>query len=370
MFSCNDKISLRQLQALLILDLFGTGIITLPRTTAEIAGQNGWMLILGASILAFFYILILNRLALSFPGLTLVELSQKIVSKPIGLLLCLGIGLRLLLTTGLQLRIFCEIIRQTMLLRTPMWVTGGAMLLTAAFLAWKGFETRGRAAEILIVVMFLPLIAVFILACFHTDFTNLLPVVLPDTKTLATGSFLTLFSFQGLEFFLLIHPFVQKPKQAGKAAGQAIIVIGILMLLTTIITLARFGPEEVKVKLWPVLQMMDTIDIPGSFIERQDIIIMRFWIISTFAGINAGIFLLSLLGSRILEKQNFHHKLVFWMVPLLFIICFFPRNIAQTYDYFHWVTRYFGTLFFLVTPLALYLTHKLQSKGEKTLEND
>ena len=41
LFSENDKISIRQLQALLILDLFGTAVVTLPRQTVNSAGNDG-----------------------------------------------------------------------------------------------------------------------------------------------------------------------------------------------------------------------------------------------------------------------------------------------------------------------------------------
>ena len=46
MFSENDKISIRQLQALLILDLFGTGVVTLPRQTVNVAGNDAYIAVL------------------------------------------------------------------------------------------------------------------------------------------------------------------------------------------------------------------------------------------------------------------------------------------------------------------------------------
>ena len=56
MFSENDKISIRQLQALLILDLFGTGVVTLPRQTVNVAGNDAYIaVLLGSIIMAVFY---------------------------------------------------------------------------------------------------------------------------------------------------------------------------------------------------------------------------------------------------------------------------------------------------------------------------
>ena len=55
MFSENDKISIRQLQALLILDLFGTGVVTLPRQTVNVAGNDAYIaVLLGSIIMAVF----------------------------------------------------------------------------------------------------------------------------------------------------------------------------------------------------------------------------------------------------------------------------------------------------------------------------
>ncbi len=356
----NNKISLRQFQALLILDIFGTSIITLPRRTAEMAGQNGWLLIAGAAVLVFFYSQVINLLSMEFPDLTFVELSQKIATKPIGILLSAGLGVKLLLTTGLELRVFCEIIKQTMLLKTPIGVTGAFMLFTCAYIAWKGYETRARAAEILLVFMFVPLIIVFAIAAFKTDYSNLMPAFTIAPVDFVKGSVLTAFSFQGIEFLLLVHPFIKRPERVGNALRTAVVVIGVLMLLTTVITMARFGVEDIKVKLWPVLQMMDTIDIPGSFIERQDVIIMRFWVISTFAGVNAGLFLISLIGERMMREKKARKPLLLFFIPVLWLIAMWPDNIAQTYEVLDWCNRYLGCLYFLIVPIILLLLSKIR----------
>lgn len=369
MFSDNNKISLRQLQALLILDIFGTSVITLPRKTAEMVGQNGWLLVLGASVIVVLYSLVLNKLCMQFPHMTFVEFSQKIATKPIGIILSIGLGVKLILTVSLELRVFCEIIRQTMLFKTPIGVTAIAMLLVAAYIAVKGYECRGRAAEILLVIMFVPLIFVFALACFKMDFTNLLPAFTITGGQFVKGSILTAFSFHGIEFLLLIYPFVRNPRKVGKSVAGAVTVIGVLMLATTIITLARFGPEDVKVKLWPVLQMMDTIDIPGSFIERQDVVIMRFWVISTFAGVNAGLFLISLIGSRLLGEDKKRRHFVLLAVPIIFIIAMAPRNVAQTYTILEWCNRYLGIFYFIIVPLLLFLISRIRFKGGTEYEN-
>lgn len=362
MFSENDKISLRQLQMLIILDIFGTSIITLPRLTAEMAGADGWLLIIGAGAIIAIYAFVLNMLSREYPQLTFVELSQKIMTKPIGIVLSIGFAIKLVLTTGLELRVFCEIIRQTMLFTTPIGVTAGVMLLVAAYAAARGYECRARVAEVLVPIVFIPLIFVFVVAAFNTDFTNLQPAFKISGANFAKGSLMTAFSFQGIEFLLLAHPFITKSKNAGKASAQAILVLTALMTATTAITIARFGAEEVKMKLWPVLQMMDTIDIPGSFIERQDVFMMWFWIISAFAGVNAGIFLISLIFSRLSNKRNTRKTLAFLILPVLFVVAMYPNDIAKTYELLNWCNKYLGTTYLFIVPLIVLLVSKLRGK--------
>lgn len=57
MFAENRKISLRQLQVLLLLDCFGTAVLFLPAELAQISGRNCWLAALiggGVFILAAF----------------------------------------------------------------------------------------------------------------------------------------------------------------------------------------------------------------------------------------------------------------------------------------------------------------------------
>lgn len=368
MFSHNEKISLRQFQMLIILNIFGTSVITLPRTTAELAGQNGWFLIIGATAIMAVYSWWIGKLADRFPNQTFVEFSQTVFTKPIGLLLSYGLLIKLLLGVGLQLRIFCEIMKQTMLMKTPVWVTGLLLLFVANYLVGKGYECRARAGEILLIVMMIPLVIVFIIACFHTDFTNLLPAFTITGTTFVKGSVWTVFAFQGLEMVMLAFPFLEKPKGIKRQLSEATLTIGILFTLTTIITIARFGGSEVTAKLWPVLQIMDTIDIPGSFIERQDVVFLRFLVISVFAAISAGIYFIAFICSRLGKTKHSINRFAWISLPIILIISCYPSSVEHAYRLFDLLTRYFGLFYFIIVPIALLILSRKQGKGDKSNE--
>ena len=59
----NDKISIRQLQILLILNIFSTGVLTLPRRAAVFANVDGYISVLIAVFIAAFLSLVVTTVA-------------------------------------------------------------------------------------------------------------------------------------------------------------------------------------------------------------------------------------------------------------------------------------------------------------------
>lgn len=365
MFSNNNFISLRQLQVLLILDIFGMGITILPRRVTEIAGQDGWFLILVGLVFALVCLWIINCVARLYPNDNFVEYSCKILGKPLGLIVSCGFILKIILNLAFDVRIFGEIIKETILFNTPFWVIAFIMLLIGSYAGSKGFETRARISEILVFVVFIPLIFVFSIALFDTDFTNLKPVF--ENITLDTsikGGYYTFFYFSGIEFILLSYPYLKDKSKIMKSTLLATTLAGIIILLISTLTIARFGKYDIVHQMWPVLEIMDTINLPGSFIERQDALIMSFWIISIFMIVTSGTLFSSLIFKNVVKKGTHTMYIVICFV-IVFTISFLPNNIAEIYKYMDLVYIIFGTAYLFVIPLIMLIVSKIRGLGEK-----
>ncbi len=363
MFSMNDKASARQVTILLILDLFGTAALTLPRRAAEFASEDAWMVVIGGVVLALIYGFLITSVATLFPQDSFVEFSGKIVTKPIGMALSLLLMAKLMAGVALEVRVFGEILKQTLLPKTPIEVIIISMLLITAYLIRKGYECRARIAEILVVIVFLPLIFVFLLALFNADFTNLLPMFKTPAPKILEGAYYLGFTFGGLEVMLLATMFLVKPKRAPRVTTTAIIVVGFFNVAVTLITLATFGSMETNKQIWPTMQMMQSVNFPGLFIERQDVLMMSFWILSVFAIVNAGLFFISFIATRMLKSSE-HYYLVLPFVPILYFISLIPDNIAQTYEWLDFMNRYFGIIFLFPVPLILLMIAKMRKLGD------
>jgi len=369
MFSSNNKISIRQLQTLLILDIFGMGITFLPKKAAEFAGADGWLCVIIGTIFACICAWIISSLAELFPNDNFVTYTGKIVSKPIGIIITLGFIIKIILSLSIEVRIFSEIVKQTILFNTPSYVISACMLLLGVYGASKGYEVRGRISEILIFVIFIPLFIVFAFVAAGSDYTNLMPFFEADGKSLTMGGIFSLFSFSGLEFILLAYPYLNNRKNAKKESIKAVGFIGIIMVLITVITLSKFGPFDIRNQIWPVLELMDAIDMPGAFIERQDAVVMSFWIMSIFIIINAGLFFSSMLSKDIIKKGK-HLWYIILTSIIVFCISLIPDNISEVIALSEKIYMSFGAAYIFIIPALLLIIAKIKKLGGDFNENN
>lgn len=360
MFSDNNFITIKQLKLLLILDIFGMGITILPQRAVQLGGQNGWILILIGLLFSLFCLFIINQVAKIYPNDSFVDYICKIIGRPLGILISFGFIIKIVIGVAMEIRIFSEILKEIMLFNTPFWIISLSMLLIGSYMASKGYEARGRIAEILVFVVFIPLIFVFFIAVFDIDFSNLKPFF-KEINAMQTlkGSIYMIFHFTGIEFIFLVYPYIKEKEKIQKASLSALLIVGIIMTVISLITIARFGKYDIIHQMWPVLEIMDTIDLPGSFIERQDALIMTFWIISIFMMINAGMFFSSLIFKDIV-KTGTHTAFICICIPIVYIISFLPTNITAVYKIMNIFYFTFGLFYIVILPLFLYIVAKVR----------
>ena len=377
MLSINERISLRQLQALIIISSIGTGVIVLPRRAAEYAGNDGWLIPLGLTALAMIIGALVSTAARLRPADTFIQSTGYFLTRPVAYFLGAVLWLKLVLAAGLELRAFMLVVREVLLKHTPMAATGIIMLFVAGYAAIKGIETRARVAELLLCLMVLPFAFLVILAITDIDWSNLQPVFVTPPKTLLLGTLRLGFLFTGMECVLLVSPYIHPKKKMRRAVVAALGCAGLIISLITVLTLASFGRGVVDLP-WPVLSMMDMLNLPGAFIERQEALMFSFWIITVFAFINTLLFFGGVLVKDCLGKkkegspQRPHgpsraNRL--WQVGVLittvavFGITCIPWDETEIYQRLDLMYLTVGLFFLVVLPLILILVAKIRGRG-------
>lgn len=359
----NNKISIQQLGILFFLDLYSTSALVVPRVLTEYAKQDAWIALLGGALLAIFYTVIICKLGNLFPKDSFLEYTGKIISKPIAYVVTIGFLIKIMVTMALELRTFGELIKQLLLPETPIEIILFSMLLTASYLIRKGYEARARMGEILVYFVMIPIVIIVLFALPEVKLSNITPNFITKPMDLMKSSYFASFLFTGVEFGLLVFPFVNKTNKVLPTFVGSIVLVLLLNALVLFTTMGNLGVEETTNNIWPVMILMQTINLPGSLIERQDALMVLFWIFSIFAIINALLFFASLLLKQLMKakEQSF---LVLPILPIVYFIALIPNNIVETYDWVEAMRTYIDITFLLPIPFLLYILARLRKLGD------
>lgn len=363
MFSHNGKVSGRQMMILLILQMFNMNLLIIPRICTQYLGRNGYIAPIIAIIIGVIYLFIITGLTLRFPDFTFAEISKHLLPNSIAYILILLLCVKFIISTGLEVRMFTEVIAQVMLPKTPKSVIMIVLLLTVAYLVKSGVEAIARMGEVIIYFVIVPLIIVLLMIIFRVEYKEIMPFFQISPREVLAGTGLTSFIFIPLEVLLVFNGLMNKPEEIKKVGVKAIITIGIIEGIITLLCITQCGVKEIKNQIWPVIVLMKSIGLNNSVQENQEMLMLIVWIFSIFMNVSISILSISLLGSR---SCNFKRENVFVLpvLPIILLIALLPHDLGRVYTYYLNFQYYYGIWFVMPIPLILLLIAKIKHNIE------
>jgi len=369
MYKNNDMISPGQFAHILILTVVGTGILTLPRELADGVGPDGIFVLLLSALFTLVAANIIGYIIKRFPGKGYFEILTICFTKPIAYIITLLFVVYALLINAFIIRVFGEVIKMFLLIKTPIELIIFSILIITAFLARGGIEPLGRMAELLFPMIVIPALLLFLLAAADVNLTNLLPVFQASPLEIIRAVPAGFLSFAGFEFVLIFGKYLNKPEKATKAMSIGIGVVSLIYLIIYIVTLGVFGRYQMNHLIWPTLTVFKVISFPGLFIDNIESLVMVIWIFIVFMSI-APMHLSKtiLLGDLLkLRERDF---LALPIVPILYLIALIPDSLAETYEYMGPFSNYAITFFSIVIPvIILILSVFRKNKGRESGSN-
>lgn len=362
MYTHNANVSIRQAKILLILQMFNMSMLILPRIAGKIAGHDGYMLPIIGFAIGTLYIWAITSLLKRFPGEGLDTIAPKVLTKWIGLVIVGLYVIKLLVGAGFELRMFAEMVSQVLLPKTPLPVIILILLFAAQYLIKSGIEACGRMAEVVIYFVFAPLVLIFCLVIIKTDYKQILPMFTARPQGMLVGAYYVSMTFMPLEFLLITGCLVNKPGKLKSICFWAVGIISIVEVILIALTFTGVGMVTSTKQLWPVLTLMQSIQLPGSFVENQEIFMMCWWIMSIYMYISGAMYVASLTISRLV---HFHRQNVTTLplVPIVFFISMIPSSLAESYTYLVRFNGQIGIFFLFILPLILLILAKLRNLG-------
>ena len=356
MFAENRKISLRQLQILLLLDSFGTAVLFLPAELAQVSGKGCWLAALAGGIVFVLIALLLAWTGNRMPEGTVVLWCRRAFGYVAGTVIAGGLGLKLLFDGMLELRIFSEIICRSMLPNTPVWVLSLVILAVAGALAAQGAECRGRAAEVLFFVVAVPLLLILAAVAVSAEYGRIRPVELPGLGDITGGIGAVSLVFQGLPFLYFVFPYLQKKEKTSAAVGISSLLTAGILTGIVLLCLAVYGEGVLAEKLLPALQMMERVSFTGVFLTRQDVLLLWFWMASVCIFLSGVVFYGSGLGARLCRQKKESRNGWFWgCLAALFLLSLLPEDLSMAYRLRLQAVPWLNLAYLVVLPAALLI---------------
>lgn len=359
MFSHNGKISVRQMMILLILQMFNMNLLIMPRVDVHYWGRSGYIIPIISIVLGVVYLLGVTSLTSRFPSCTLVEIVERIFPREIAWIVVVLFAVKLIVSAGLELRMFGELISQIMLQKTPTVVIMIIITVAAAYLVKSGIEATGRMSEIVIFFMGIPLLIVLGVSIFRVDYKEVLPFLPINRNNLLVGTGLTSCIFVPIETLLMLTGLMAKPNKCRKAGIRAIIIIGILQALITLLCITQNGSNEVQRQMWPTIVLMKSIGMNNAIVENQEILMLIIWIFSAYMYLGISIYVISLIGSRTCKFKR-ENIFVLPVIPIILLVALYPHDLGAVYNYYLRFEYYFGIWFLIPIPLFLLLVAKIR----------
>ncbi len=324
MIFSNDKISIRQMVSILVMDIFGTSIIVLPQKAAILANQNAWLLVLLTSILALISTYLITTLCQKETTLNFYQHTKKNLTTPIAYLVMISFVVKNILVISYELSVFTSMTSQILLPTRSLVVIFGSMIVVSAYLAMQGIEARARLSEILVILLLASLIFSLIITSIEADFTNILPVQIHSDVPYLKYSLSLIFVFMGLDYLYIMYPYVTEKNRYRTGGMLAVSILGFLMVVITIIATANYNYLTLQEQRWPVLDMISEVNLIGSYFERQDALIMSFWIMGVFSSVTAGLYYSSVIIMDLIPKAKTNYVVTFCA-----IVCFLLTDILM-----------------------------------------
>ncbi|AOY75179.1 GerAB/ArcD/ProY family transporter [Clostridium formicaceticum] len=364
MFLNNDKISTPHMINIMILNMVGVGILTLPRDLTEGAGTDGWIILIIGGLVTMGFSALYGYIVKSFPGKSYFEIASLTLTKPIAYLVGIYFTIYFIGMTAFVTRIFVDVIRTYVLVRTPKEVILLSILFLAVYLNRKGIEVLGRLAELLIIPLAVAIFLLFAVSWGKFEAANLLPIFQISFKEVLQGIPLVFFSFLGFEVILVFGMFLNQPKKSVKAAPIAVFVVLLLYLLINTSVMGNFGDNQVQRLIWPLLTNFENVDLPGAFIENVGVVVMSVWVFTVFTTISPMYLAGNLLIAQLLQGRE-HNYIALSLMPVIYLVSQWSDSVSDTYQYVEMLTNYIGYGVMIIIPMVILLITVVKGRHRK-----
>lgn len=350
-----NKISNRQIKALIITIVVGIGILSLPSDVAMIMENDGWIGILIGGLITIPFIIMIDKLFKLQPGKNFFQLGKEILNPIVFQVFLIIEVLYIILLLSYANRVFVDVMKAYLLETTPTEIILMTMLIAISYIARSPIEVIARMAVIIYPIIIIFIIFLILINIPNMDITNIYPMFQVGYKEILKGIIASLFSYSGYEFMLLVLPQAEDNKKTLNYSLNGMFVVIAIYLIVFFISLSQYGIHQLKREIWPTIAIVKEVDLPGYFLENLDGIVMAVWVMVIYGTIGPYLYSAGTILSHIFQTKV-HDIFILPLLPIIYIIALLPRNLVETEEYLGKTVSYFSIVAIFIIPAVMFLS--------------
>ncbi|KYG90512.1 GerAB/ArcD/ProY family transporter [Metasolibacillus sp. FSL K6-0083] len=300
--------------------LIGTGILQLPQKLSSMGYSQAFMPIL-FSIIATITLWPMIWLNSKFPTNNLFQINEILLGKIIGKFFNFLLVLLFTIICIDSISSYMLLIQSTALPEQTITLPVICFLALLVYLVRGGIFAIARFS-ILTFFITIPMVLFTKWAIQKGEFSHFFPLFNFTFQEFYEATKNGYLSFLGYELILFYYPFIIQQKSAFKYATIGIWISGVLMLITTGVSVMYFSEWQLSNIEFAVLNIFKAGEY--SFIERIDIIGMTLWIFLVYSTVALYLWAANQgFKSLILAKSQIH---LYILVIAIFIALIIPLS--------------------------------------------
>lgn len=352
----NIKISSIQLFILMAGFIIGSSSILTPASAVK---QDAWLAFIIGWTGGFALISVYAGICILNPSLTLVEILQKHFGKYVGNLVALLYVWYFIHLNSLVFRNFGEFYSTVTYVDTPILFFIICLSFLVSYTVISGLEVTARIGEFLLPVIPMAIFLSFLGLLTSYEHDAWLPFLSQGFfPVLKTGFSVQAFPFGETVAFLMIFPYLNKPKKIAKTSFLAFFTAGGILFLTVLRDLMALGAD-----------LYSTINFPPHFIAKlipgisiEPLVDINFEIAG---GVKSSVLIFaSTLGIAQIFKLDDYKPLVTAVAVFSVVLSMWVyQNAVEMFLWAEDIYPYYVIPFQIVFPLVLLVLSWLKKKN-------
>ncbi|SDW03014.1 spore germination protein (amino acid permease) [Marininema mesophilum] len=358
-----DSISSYQIYTLLFSLVVGTQVLMMPRESVEVSGTDSIWIVFISGTLVFGIVWLIGALMQKIPRQNVIQLVESMANKKqwwMGKFLALPFALVLgglwLWITSIVTRGYSDAINIYVLPRTPQIVILISIIIASVVAVSNKLVITARITEFLLPFVYLPIPLFIAGVAENGDFRNLFPLFQANWDKVFYGVITTMKSYSGYSILFVYMAFYQQPEKSTRTHAVSYLAITFFSWLTLVSCLGIFGTWEVTKLMYPPIENVKSIYVPGGILDRVDALFVVMWMVNILTTI---VIIFNATVEVMMTYLQLKEKRRKWVAITLSIIVFFlsqyPPNINKLWKWDRWssiaemiITVLFVGIFFIL----------------------